>query len=124
MTIVYRDASVADAAALNRIFDTSFCDTFAHFYRPEDLEAFLSGFGKAEWEAELGDPAYAFRLAEADGEPVGYLKLGPVKFPIESSRPAILIDQLYLLTKYHGAGIAQQLMEWVFAEARRRGAEE
>jgi len=124
MTISYRDATVADASALDRIFDTSFCETFAHFYRAEDLEAFLSSFGIADWEAELGDPAYAFRLAEEDGEPVAYLKLGPLKFPVETGRAALLLDQLYVLKEYHGAGIAQQLMEWAFAEAKRRGAAE
>ena len=46
----YRDAVPADAAALDRIFDTSFCDTFAHLYRTEDLEAFLTSFGIADWQ--------------------------------------------------------------------------
>ena len=76
MTIAYRDATAADAATLDRIFDESFCDTFAHLYRPEDLDAFLSSFGIADWKAQLADPAYAFRIAEASAEPVGYVKLG------------------------------------------------
>ena len=124
MTMTHRDATVADAAALDRIFDASFCDTFAHLYRPEDLEAFLSSFGIADWEAQLRDPDYAFRIAEAGNEPVGYLKLGPVKIPIETSHPAILLDQLYVLKEHHGAGIARELMGWAVGEARRRGAEE
>jgi GNAT superfamily N-acetyltransferase len=124
MTITYRAATVADAATLDRIFDTSFCDTFAHLYRPEDLEAFLTSFGIADWEAELTNPAYAFRIAEADGRPVAYVKLGPLKIPVETDRPALLLDQLYVLKEHHGAGIAQELMTWVFAEAKRRGAEE
>src|SRR4030095_6567418 len=45
MTVTYRDATVKDAAELDRIFDRSFCDTFAHLYRSEDLDSFLSGFG-------------------------------------------------------------------------------
>ena len=124
MTITYRDAKPADAAALDRIFDTVFCDTFGHLYRPEDLQAFLASFGIPEWEAQLGDPAFAARIAEADGAPVGYAKLGPMKLPLETDRPALLLDQLYLLKDHHGAGIAHQLMDWVFDEARRRGAEE
>lgn len=124
MIVTYREAAVADAATLDSIFDTSFCDTFAHLYRPEDLDAFLSGFGIADWEAEIRDPGYAFRIAEADGEPVAYAKLGPLKIPVETDRPALLLDQLYVLKEHHGSGIARQLMDWVFAEARRRGAEE
>jgi ribosomal protein S18 acetylase RimI-like enzyme len=122
--ITYRDANASDAAALDRLFDTSFCDTFAHLYRPQDLEAFLSSYGVADWEAELDNPAFAFRIAEARGEPVGYLKLGPLKLPVEPQGPALLLDQLYILKEHHGSGIAHALMDWAIEEARRRGAEE
>jgi ribosomal protein S18 acetylase RimI-like enzyme len=124
MTATYRDATPVDAATLDGVFDSSFCDTFAHLYRPEDLQAFLSSFGVADWESQLGDPAYAFHLAEVDGKAVGYVKLGPMKLPIEVHRPAILLDQIYILTGYHGVGIAHGLMDWAIDEARRRGAEE
>jgi GNAT superfamily N-acetyltransferase len=124
MTITYRGAIIADAAALDHIFRASFCDAFAHLYRPEDLEAFLSNFSIAGWEAELRDQAYAFRIAEVDGHPVGYVKLGPVKFPVDSDRRRVLLDQIYLLAAHQALGIARGLMEWSIDEARRRGAEE
>jgi ribosomal protein S18 acetylase RimI-like enzyme len=124
VTVTYRGAVRGDAATLDRIFNESFCDTFAHLYRPEDLEAFLSSFGLSDWESQLADPSYSFRLAEADGEPAGFAKLGPVKVPVETTRPAILLDQLYVLKEHHGVGIAQALMDWTIAEASERGAEE
>lgn len=124
MTAVFRDTSPADAVALDRLFDTSFCDTFGHLYRPEDLEDFRSSFSIGDWEAQLGDSGYAFRIAEVDGQPVGYVKLGPLKLPIEPAGPALLLDQLYVLGEHHGSGIAQTLMDWAVDEARRRGAEE
>lgn len=124
MTIAYRDATAADARTLDRIFDTVFCDTFAHLYRAEDLDAFLSSFGIADWEAQLTDPNIAHRIAEAAGEPVGYVKLGPLKIPAETDRPALLLEQLYVLKEHHGTGIARGLMDWALAEAARRGAEE
>ena len=124
MTVLYRDATPADAAVLDRIFDTIFCDTFGHIYRAEDLDAFLASFGVGDWQAQLGDPAFAVRIAEAGGEPVAYAKLGPMKLPLETTRPAILLNQLYVLKDHQGAGVAQALMEWAFDEARRRGAEE
>jgi GNAT superfamily N-acetyltransferase len=123
MTITYRDATPADAATLDRIFDTTFCDTFGHLYRAEDLNAFLSSFGVADWAAQLGDPAFACRIAEADGDPVAYVKLGPLKLPIEANGPALLLDQFYVIKDHQGAGIAQELMRWTLEEARRRGAE-
>lgn len=124
MTITYRDATAADAATLDRLFDISFRDTFAHLYRPEDLDSFLLSFGISDWEDELSDPAYAFRIAENGREAVGYVKLGPVKIPVETSGPALLLDQLYVHKEHHGAGIAPALMDWALDEARRRGASE
>lgn len=124
MTITFRDAVPADAAILDRIFDASFCDTFAHLYRKEDLDAFLSSFGVSDWEKQLQDPAFACRIAEVDGEPVAYLKLGPLKLPIEADGPALLLDQLYVLKEHHGVGIAHGLMDWGLEESARRGAAE
>jgi ribosomal protein S18 acetylase RimI-like enzyme len=122
MTTTYRDAVAADAATLDRLFDTVFCGTFGHLYRAEDLEQFLSSRTIADWEEELRDPRFAFRVAEVDGEPVGYVKLGPLKLPVEPGGPALLVDQFYVLKEHHGVGIAHALMEWAIEEARRRGA--
>jgi GNAT superfamily N-acetyltransferase len=123
--ITYRDGVPADAVALDRIFDTTFCDTFAHLYAAEDLEAFLGGFGICDWESQLADPAFAFRLAEEEGQAVGYVKLGPVsKLPVEPRGTALLLDQLYVLPQHHGSGIARALMDWAIDEGRRRGAQE
>ena len=122
MTSIYRSATPGDAATLNRIFDTSFCDAFAHLYHRNDLQLFLSSFGVSDWEAQLGDPRFACRIAEVDGVAVGYVKIGPLKLPVETNGPALLLDQLYVLKEHHGAGIARELMDWAFDEARRRGA--
>lgn len=122
MTATYRDGRPEDAATLDRIFDTVFCDTFADLYRPEDLQAFLSSFGIADWERQLRDPAFAVRMAEVDGEPAGYAKLGPLKLDVQPNGPAMLLDQFYVLKAHHGSGIARALMDWVIDEAQRRGA--
>lgn len=124
MTVTYRKAGPRDAAALERIFDTSFCDTFAHLYKEEDLNAFLASFTLGQWEEQLRDPAFDVRVAEVNDEPVGYLKLGPLKLPVEPDGPAILLDQLYILKDYHGTGIAHALMDWAIEEASRRNARE
>ena len=122
--IVYRDGVPADAAALDALFDESFTETFGHLYAPEDLSFFLSGFSLEGWARELADPAFAFRVAEADGKLAGYAKLGPISLPVTPAGPAAELSQLYLGKAWHGAGIAQVLMDWVLATARGRGAEE
>jgi ribosomal protein S18 acetylase RimI-like enzyme len=121
--MTFRDAVPGDADAIDRIFRSSFCDTFAHLYSDEDLRAFLADFTMAAWESELTDAGFAFRIAEA-GEPVGFAKLGPLKLPVATEARAIELKQLYLVKEHHGAGIAQQLMDWALEEARRRQAQE
>lgn len=123
MTVTYRDAIVDDAAALDRLFKAIFCDTFAHLYRTGDLDAFLASSGPADWERQLRDPAFAVRIAEAGGTPVGYVKLGPVKIPVDEASTGLLIDQFYIDKARQGAGVAQALMDWTLAEAGRRRAD-
>lgn len=122
MTVTYRDATPADAAALHALFNSVFCDTFAHLYEPEDLSTFLSSFSIARWEERLRDPVFAVRIVEQDGVPVGYAKIGPMKLPVETSDSSMLLDQLYVRAEHHGSGIARQLMDWAIDEARRRAA--
>jgi ribosomal protein S18 acetylase RimI-like enzyme len=124
MTAFYRAATAADAATLDRIFDATFCGTFGHLYRREDLAAFLSSYGIADWETDLDDPACAFRVAEAEGAIAGYVKLAPLTLPVEPRGEALMLDQLYVLEAHHGSGIAQALMDWAIEEARLRGAAE
>ena len=122
MNITYRQGGVEDAAAVDRVYRTAFNDTFAHLYRPEDLEAFLAKFSLAAWKAELADDRYVFRLAEADGQPIGFAKIGPPELPVDSNEPWVELRQLYVLNEWRGAGAARELMDWVFAEAKERGA--
>jgi ribosomal protein S18 acetylase RimI-like enzyme len=121
--ITYRNATPADAAVLDALFDSVFSDTFAHLYRPDDLSAFLSSFGIADWEEQLRDPSFAIRIAEIDGVAVGYVKIGPMKLPVEAGDSSMLLDQLYVRTEHHGGGIARELMDWAIEEARHRGAD-
>lgn len=124
MTITYRDGSLRDIAAIDRVFRQSFRHTFAHLYRAENLQAFFGKFTPAAWAGEMSSPDYAFYLAEADGETVGYVKLGPSTLPIEQLGPRAELRQLYILDEWHGSGIARVLMEWALEEARRRGVRE
>ena len=124
MNVTYRTATAADVETIDRTFRTSFCDTFAHLYRPEDLNAFLGKFTREAWLGEIKDSAYVFRLAEDDGRPAGFLKLGPLSLPVEPAGKAIELRQLYVLKDWQGAGIAKELIDWFLAEARERGADE
>jgi diamine N-acetyltransferase len=118
--IGYRDATPGDLPAIDSIFRTSFCDTFAHLYSDADLQAFLAKFTAEAWAEEMASPEYAFRIAEDEGRAVGYAKVGPLTLPVEADERARELRQLYVLKDWHGTGIAAELMDWVLVEAERR----
>ena len=124
MTISYRQATPQDAAAIDSVFRQSFCDTFAHLYRSEDLDAFLSTFTLDGWKSELKDDRFAFRMAEAEGQVIGYVKLGPPALPVETRGSPVELRQLYLLHQWHGVGAAKALMDWALEQAEARGGTE
>ncbi len=118
MSIIYRTATAEDAGALAELGEATFTATFGHLYRPEDLAIFLQNHSLENWAKELGDPAFAVRVAEVDGEMVGYAKLGPPHLPFEPRGEAAELRQLYVLEEMKGQGVAQTLIEWVIERAR------
>ena len=94
MTVEYRTATIADAAALAELGASTFTDTFGHLYQPDDLAVFLKNHSIEIWEKELTDPAFAVRVAEADGALVAYAKLGPPHLPFEPRGEAAELRQL------------------------------
>lgn len=124
MMMLDRDATLADTAALVALFEQVFDETFAHLYRPEDLQAFLEAHGEELWRGQLQDPSFAIHVVEAAGLLAGYSKLGPLRLPVEPRAPAIELRQLYVAKAWHGSSVGRTLMDWTIAEARRRGARE
>ena len=60
-----RAAVSSDAAALAILARTTFCDTFAHLYAAEDLDAYLSSpLSDASTAAMIADPEKLVRVAE------------------------------------------------------------
>lgn len=119
-----RRAEPADLPAIDALFRQSFTDTFGHLYAPEDLDAFLNTFTPEGWQAEYDDPASAFLVAEAGGAIVGYIKIGALKLPAATDRPAMELRQIYFDRSWLGRGLARPMLDWAIDEARRRGAEE
>lgn len=128
--ILYRTPTVADGPELAAMARDSFVETFGHLYRPEDLESFCTAaFGpETGIPAELHDPALTFRIAcagdsEGDARIIGFAKLGPRSLPVADADPrAMELRQLYILSPWHGQGVAQTLMDWTIATARAAGA--
>ena len=122
--IAYRNGTPADAGLMSRLGARTFTETFGHLYTPENLAAFLVTHEEENWRGQLGDPGYAVRIAEDDGVPAGYAKVGPPSLPFEVVGPALELRQIYVLKPWHGRGVAHALMDWALGEARQRGARE
>lgn len=122
--MIERLAQADEAEALSTLGKATFVETFGHLYTPENLTAFLENHAPARWAEQLADPAYAIRVAEAEGRLVAYAKLGPPSLPFTPRGRPIELRQLYVLKPWHGSGLAARLMDWTIGEARARGADE
>ena len=123
MSISYRVAAPADAEALAELGARTFTHTFGHLYQPGDLELFLQNHSPENWGKELNDPAFEVMVAERDGQPVGYAKLGPPHLPFEPRGEAAELRQLYVIEEMKGQGVADALMRWVIDRARDKRAD-
>ncbi len=121
--IVFRTPAEADLPALCDLGRATFMETFGHLYGARDRDDFLERvFGPAGLPVEFADPAYAFRIAEADGRMVAYCKLGPPYLPAsDDGRSKCELRQLYILKAWQGTGIAPPMMAWALDWAERGG---
>ena len=123
MSVAYRNANAGDADALAELGARTFTHTFGHLYQPDDLELFLQNHSPQNWDRELNDPAFAVRVAEQDGQLVGYAKLGPPHLPFEPRGEAAELRQLYVVEEMKGRGVADELIRWVIERARDKRAD-
>ncbi len=124
MTLHHRTAAPNDAERLVALFHGCFRDTFGHLYDPRDLAAFLDGHTVAQWKGQLDSDDFAVRIVEDGDQLVGFIKLGPLKLPVEPAGKALELRQLYVREPWQGSGAARELMDWLIAEARLREADE
>ena len=122
MTIRFRTAVPDDAERLAALFQDCFRDTFGHLYDPRDLALFLGGHTAGHWRDQLESDNFAVRLVEDGDKLVGFIKLGPLRLPVDPRGKALELRQLYVRPPWHGTGVARELLDWVIAEARQRGA--
>ena len=112
--IAVRDATAGDAAAIRRVAQGSWRDTYRDIFEPTFIEAFLDrNYSEAALataaEAAGSRDGAAFLVAERDGEIVGYLQFG------EGPRGPELF-RIYADPAHYGTGVGSVLL----AELHRR----
>jgi len=122
--IEYRPATPEDAPALSELGRTSFVDAFGHLYSADNLGRFLeNAYSQPAIEGELANPKRVFRIAERNGQMIGFCKIGfDVTLDHDSQgRRVMELKQLYLRGSETGSGLGAALMDWALAEGRVRG---
>jgi ribosomal protein S18 acetylase RimI-like enzyme len=118
--VAIRRASPDDAPALARLAEFTFRDTFTSANDSADMDLHCSrNFGAEIQLREIENPTLVTILGEEDGELVAFAQ---VRFnsPIEcvsAKRPSELY-RLYVTNRWHGLGIAYELMKEVLATVR------
>ncbi len=120
-----RPATEADAAALAELAERTFCATFAHENRPEDMDAHCrDSYGESIQAAEIRDVARATLVCEEAGRLIAFGQLRWSRAPacVAGGRPAE-IQRLYVDAPWHGKGVAQRLMASLLDIASKGGAD-
>lgn len=120
-----RSATPADAAALAEFGERSFRESYAAFNDPADLELHLARTYGAELQRrELTDPACSCLLSYASDALVGYalLRRGAAPAAVGAARPCE-VRRFYVDVRWHGSGLAAQLMQAAADAARADGAD-
>jgi ribosomal protein S18 acetylase RimI-like enzyme len=106
--------------ALRAMARRSFAETFGHRYEPGPFRDFLDqAYGPDGTMArDLLDPEVRWLAGFLGAEPVGYAKLTPLRAPAAAPLPGALeLQQIYVLSGWHGLGVADRLMGWALATA-------
>ena len=117
MDITLRRLNVNHAEALTKIAQQTFADTFADSCTEEDMNYFFNDiFSLEQHITELKDDNAFFYFAEINGEPIGYIKFMEDYDSFEEMKKwkALELKRIYVSKEYHGKGVAQQLMDFIF----------
>ena len=124
-TPLIRQAEPSDAAVLAQLAESTFRAAFGDVNTRANMDAFCArAFGEAMQAREIGDPAVETIVVESGGELVAYAQMRRHRAPpcVTGPQP-IEILRFYVDGRWHGKGLAQELMSHLLARARAGGAE-
>lgn len=125
--IAVRDAIPEDVDALVALSRKTFSDTFAHLYRPDDLNAYLDAAHTPEfYNQAVRDPAFHVRVAETEQGRLGaYMVCSPLDLPVENPQAGALeLMRVYVDQPLQGRALGTAFVRECMAWARRRAAPE
>lgn len=120
-----RPAVRSDASALARLAERTFREAFA----ADNIAAHLDlhcerSYGPQQQLREIEDPNLVTLLAESDGELVAFAQLRPRAPKAGVPETAAELARLYVAQRWHGQGVAHELMAQVLQAASASGAQQ
>ncbi len=126
MSFTVRQAGKGDGPRLAVLGQATFLETYAGALLGDDIVAHCTRHHVASiYEEWLEDDRMSIWLAEAaeGGAPIGYAVCCPATIPVADPRPGDLeLRRIYVLHRFHGAGVGRSLMDAVMDSARRLSA--
>ena len=122
---VIRRAEPTDAVPLAILAEQTFRDAFTEGNDPDDMVLHCAAsFGPEIQAREIEDPDTATIVADEDGDLIGFaqVRLRSPKACVSAERPSELY-RVYVSRRWHGQGVAQQIMREVLATAARAGSD-
>lgn len=120
MAIRIIKATVKEANDIARVGRQSFYDAFhSLFIRKAELETYLEKtYDEKKLEQSIDNPNNLFLVAYDNEKPVGFVKLKKqaIQPQLGAARQTEL-QKIYVLTEYHGSGVAQTLLNIVVEAA-------
>ena len=122
--LAIRHANPSDAAALARIAEDTFRETFGETNSAEDMDLHCQrNYGETIQSAEITNPGMRTLLCEQGSALAGFAQLRSGDTPAcVAERPALEIQRFYVAGEWHGKGVAQALMDACMEEAARLGS--
>ena len=121
-----RRAHVSDVPGLAALGVRTFEETFGETNAPEDMAAYLAeAYGEQQQHAEVTDPDIATLIVEADGVLAGFAQVrrrGQTPACVTGASP-VELWRFYVDRRWHGRGVAHELMDAVHRAARELGGQ-
>lgn len=115
-------ADYADAQELSLIAEKIFRDTFSVFNTKEDMDEYCKkSYSKEIQQNELADKSKCTFLCKSDNKIIGYAQINwNNRFDGIQDKSQAEIQRFYILKDWHGAGIAQNLMNTILDSIRQQ----